>query len=628
LPVTALGELHQSCLADRDAAGPLAGQGGQRRARGVHYTPLALVDYLTAGVLDRVLAGHGEQAPVRILDPSCGGGTFLLAALGRLLTAKAGALRPGEAGLSTQDGLDLLGASLFGVDVDPQAVEWTRRALLLAVWDAALASKAPAPADNRLRVPSLRRNVVCRDFLACREAAAEGPTGGFDAVLGGPPFVRLHSMLRTDPAGVERYRAEYPTARSGQFDLSMPFFEEAIRQLRPGGWLGWSVSNTFLRNASGRPLRSLLAGNCTVHELVEFEDRKLYPDAVTQIALVLLERGRREAPCRHAWVAGTGGLRDKLGSLRSGPQCEHPAITVRRLPAEACRCGDWSLASDRERGLLDRLRAAGIPLGRLPVSVCRGLVTGADGVYLLRRVARGEGETLVQGRERGRHHLLESALLRPVVRSRDIHGYGRLAPRSLCIVPHDERGRPIPEQVLRSAYPRTYRYLLARRDTLLGRAARPAAWYALRSATSLRLPPGPRLLLGQVCSGGNFTLDPAGLLQGHAGVLLLVPDEAQLDPFYLLGVLNSRVFWFFVRQTMPTMGEGRHALRRSALRGFPVVASRAAGPDDRRRRIAELVRGLFASKDAPSTRPRVLEEIERLVAELYAVAPEDLGGHE
>ena len=55
----------------------------------------------------------------------------------------------------------------------------------------------------------------------------------------------------------------------------------------------------------------------------------------------------------------------------------------------------------------------------------------------------------------------------------------------------------------------------------------------------------------------DFTLDPDGQYLGHAGVLMLVPDVRRLDPYYLLGVLNSRVFWFFVRQTMPTMGKGR-----------------------------------------------------------------------
>jgi hypothetical protein len=80
-------------------------------------------------------------------------------------------------------------------------------------------------------LPDAARDVACRDFLALCGVPSAGFPEEFDAILGGPPFVRLHEMLQDDPARVERYRAAYRTARSGQFDLYMPFFEEAVRRL-------------------------------------------------------------------------------------------------------------------------------------------------------------------------------------------------------------------------------------------------------------------------------------------------------------------------------------------------------------------------------------------------------------
>jgi hypothetical protein len=207
--------------------------------------------------------GSVSAARRRLVDGICGAypraeviQQFLLAGLCRLLQRHG---RP-----SLQETLDLLGASLFGVDVDPQAVAWTRRALLLAAWDAARTLGGEAD-DAGLRVPDLRRNVVCRDFLAPSCAAPDELPGKFDAILGGPPFVRIHELWRADPDRVERYRAEYRTARSGQFDLYLPFFEEAVRRLA-GGWLGWSVSSTFLRTSAGRPPRALLGDHCTLHD--------------------------------------------------------------------------------------------------------------------------------------------------------------------------------------------------------------------------------------------------------------------------------------------------------------------------------------------------------------------------
>jgi hypothetical protein len=575
---------------------------------------VSLADYLTSRVLDCIERCHADWMPLRILDPSCGGGTFLLAAFRWLLQR--------QAGLSPQQTLDLLGKSLFGIDIDPQAVVWARRALLLAAWDALLASDDES-AETALQVPDLRRNIICNDFLVPGQTLPDGFPNELHVILGGPPFVRIHELMRGDTSRVERYRAEYRTARSGQLDLFMPFFEEAIRRLCGGGWLGWSVSSTFLRTASGQRLRSYLGGSCTIHELTEIEDRKVYPDAVTQIVLALLEKGQGELPCRHVWVAGNGGLRDKLAALWAGKE-GHAALRVRELPAPTFWRSDWSLSSVTERSLLNRLKEAGVPLGRLRVSIVQGVVTGADPVFLLHRIGSTEdGQTLVQGRDRRRHWLLESSLLRPVIRNRDIQGYGPLSPRTMCLTPYDSSGRLLPETVLRTQYRNTYRYLLRHRDALARRRGiEPGAWYALRSTPCLALSAGPRVMLKLICSGGDFTMDCEGRYSGHAGTLALVTDQRQVDPFYLLGVLNSRVFWFFVRHTMPTMGEGRHVLRRSTLRRFPLVVSGSS--EDGRQQIANAVRGLLGIGEPAPVRPQVLADIERLVAQLYGIEPAEL----
>lgn len=321
------------------------------------------------------------------------------------------------------------------------------------------------------------------------------------------------------------------------------------------------------------------------------------------------------------WLLGRRSLSPqgiKLAALWKGTN--RADITAVELPASRLRAADWSFGSSSERSLLERLQTAGTPLGRLPVTMCQRLVTGADPVFLLRRVgSTADGEAFVQGRGRGPHLFLESAMLRPVVRNRDITGYGRLAPRTVCVVPHDGRGRLIPEETLRSHHPKTHRYLSGHRDALARRKGA-EGWYALRSASCLTLPSRPRLMLKLVCSGGDFTIDPEGRYLGHTGVLMLVPDGRRVDPFYLLGVLNSQVFWFFVRQTVPTMGEGRHGLRRETLRRFPVVVSERTWDD--RGRIADAVRTILAGPGAGCD--KLLAEVERLVAGLYGVDLEEL----
>jgi hypothetical protein len=264
----------------------------------------------------------------------------------------------------------------------------------------------------------------------------------------------------------------------------------------------------------------------------------------------------------------------------------------------------------------------------LPISIYQGLVTGADPVFLFRRGGSTEdGQTLVQGRDQGYAVFVESALLRSVVRNRDIKGYGRLSSRTVCLTTYDRSGRLLPESVLRDSHPLAYKYLLKHREALVRRRSiKPHEWYALRSPSCLTLPAGPRVLLKLICSGGDFTMDQEGRYLGHAGTLMLATDQRRVDPFYLLGVLNSQVFWFFVRQTMPTMGHGRHVLRRSTLRRFPLVVSEPSR--ELRQQIADAVRGLLADSVTKAARFQVLEEIERQVAELYGTDPAELSASE
>jgi hypothetical protein len=135
----------------------------------------------------------------------------------------------------------------LGSDIDPCAVEWTIRLLFLTVWESCLADGIQPACESGLRMPDLRKNIVCCDFLDDSGEQAEALAPWKDrkpnAIVGAPPFVRIQDLHRTQPHRVLRYREIYRTARSGQFDLYMLFMEKAIELLADGGRLGLSSTS-------------------------------------------------------------------------------------------------------------------------------------------------------------------------------------------------------------------------------------------------------------------------------------------------------------------------------------------------------------------------------------------------
>jgi hypothetical protein len=624
LPVTIFGDLHQWCLAFSPGDSPGFKRGARSETRrydkGIHYTPPALVNFLTCRVLGHAFDGLSPDQirERRILDPSCGCGVFLMAALryifGRLEKARPAAGARSE--LSLQDRLDILSRMIVGTDLDTQAVEWTIRGLLLTAWEG-LGCGGGDTGEPPTKVPDLSGNIVARDFLAPARSVALG-SGKIDIILGGPPFVRLQQMRRSNPAAVARYKQEYRTARSGQFDLYILFIERAIGLLAPDGWLGFSVSNTFLRSETGRVLRRLIAEKCQVHDLIEFEDPKIYPDAVIQIALILLQKTSLREDGRHVWIRGKGELAQKLAALASASA--HASVETRALPPAVIRSDRWSFLSAEETDLLTRIKTTGEPLGGLAVHVGQGIVTGADDIFLLHSLQEEtDGKTLVEQRETGRRVWIESALLRPIIRNRDIRGYTKPSPSTLCLAPYDQAGRALDEETLQREFPHAHHYLLSCKGLLAtARRKRLEAWYAFTSVAGFRFSGHARVIGGLITSGGDMTiLGDAGILC-HSGVLMMVTNKLLIDPYYLLGVCNSSVFWAFVQHQMPTMGVARHAIRLERLRQFPLVV-----PDSQNhplvKKIAAEAQKLVHDPSPASERTVLKADIECVVRELYQV---------
>jgi adenine-specific DNA-methyltransferase len=237
----------------------------KRKALGVYYTPGLLVDHVLDHTLGRLLEGKTPQqaAKLRILDPACGAGAFLLGAYRQLLAWHEKIGPQDSRQFTPVEKVNLLCNNLYGVDLDRRAVEKAKRSLLRMARE--------ADPDCRRTLPNLANNIQCGDALLgpdfpggeyCHslfawDAAfpAIHQAGGFDVVLGNPPWGQKGIVVDT---AVKQYVwTHYPSSR-GIFDLFRPFVEQGVRLLKPGGFFGMVLPDTLLLKNYAQTRRFLL----------------------------------------------------------------------------------------------------------------------------------------------------------------------------------------------------------------------------------------------------------------------------------------------------------------------------------------------------------------------------------
>jgi predicted type IV restriction endonuclease len=294
-----------------------------KKAGGVYYTPTYIVEYIVQNTVGRLLDGKTPRqvARLRILDPACGSGSFLIGAYQYLLdwhrdwyvaddpkkwaTGKSPALyqtptlpspyeeegRGGGWRLTTAERKRILLNNIYGVDIDPQAVEVTKLSLLLKVLEGeneqTLATQLRLFHERAL--PDLGNNIKCGnsligpDFYESQQISfldeeeryrinvfdwqAEFPEvmrdGGFDAVIGNPPYGPMIPDLQ------QKYFAAHYQHQDYQKDFYLLFLERYEHLIKRSGLLGVIVSNTWLQSVTLRKIRQYLTTHyrwlCILH---------------------------------------------------------------------------------------------------------------------------------------------------------------------------------------------------------------------------------------------------------------------------------------------------------------------------------------------------------------------------
>lgn len=584
-----------------------------RKAGGVYYTPKYVVDYIVENTVGKLIDGKTPKQveKIKICDPACGSGSFLIGAYQFLLdwhikyymdnlqkkparsSRKSGGgkkdnpLTP-DGNLTTAEKKRILLNNIFGVDIDAQAVEVTKLNLLLK----ALEGETKASISHQLTLfhervlPNLGSNIKCGNSLIGHDFYdnqldlfseqmkkinafdwEEGfseifENGGFDVVIGNPPYVRQELISECK----SYFETHYQTYH-GSADLYQYFIEKGIGLLNPKGYFSYIVANKWMRANYGTSLRSWLKTQ-RIKEVTDFGDLPVFEQATAYPCIIVAQKG----PVKPDYSLDITQVKTlDFNSLSDYVQDNKYQITTKFLVDKG-----WSIESPATQNLLKKLGANGAKLTDfIQNKIYYGIKTGLNEAFV---IDKDEHKKFAKSKKH----------LKPFLAGRDVKRYQiPVSDKHLILFPKGVTNANSNSQQawqwLTKNFSGIAKHLRPFQAKGEKRYDQGDYWWELRTCEYYDEFEKPKIVLPCIAKVASFTFDK-GIYYSNDKTSIIPSSD-----LYLLGVLNSKACDFYLKSIASTKRGGYYEYKPMYVSQLPIP-----NPDEQSRdQITKLVDNLL-----------------------------------
>ncbi|MDP2919213.1 MAG: TaqI-like C-terminal specificity domain-containing protein [Dehalococcoidia bacterium] len=608
-----------------------------RKAGGIYYTPSFIVHYMVDNTLGHLLSEleneYGLHAiekakEIRVVDPACGSGSFLIYAyqvfadyyrrMNEMIENERLKLLVGGASSDMFERMEtfkqlpeplidyphhILEKQLYGVDIDSEAAEIAAVNLTMQAFSDTKREKLPLILNENIKVGNSLVSGTEEELRSYfgdswqeknpfnwqQEFSKIMAEGGFDIVIGNPPYVRQEQLQEFKPILQTKYECY-----TGIADIYVYFYERGFQILKEGGLLSYISPNKYFRSGYGQKLRQFLSTKTTISQLIDFGDAPVF-NAITYPSVIIL---LKSLPAEN---------QTRIFTWKPGPPLEEFAIVFRSesflIAQKELSADGWRLESTVVLRLLEKLRRVGKPLGEyVDGRFYRGIVTGLNEAFVVDRATR---DLLIA------EHPSSAELLKPFLRGRDVKRW-LIEPPDLWLI-FTRHGVDI------TKYPAINKYLNKYKKQLMpgaedGRKPGSYEWYEIQDNIAYwKEFEKPKIAYPNICKRNEFAWDDKGYYINQKA--FIIPDASK----YLLGILNSTVVLWLFDKLLAKLQNGYYEPSAIFIKDFPIPVTNET------QHIESLVNRILAIKDKnPNADVSELEhQIDQLVYQLYGLNEEE-----
>jgi type I restriction-modification system DNA methylase subunit len=604
-----------------------------------------------AELIDEALAN------IRVCDPAIGSGAFpvgLMMVIVRTRNILTTYLPDKESRTNYNFKRHAIQRSLYGVDIDPGAVEIAKLRLWLSlvVDEEDIKQIQPLPnldykivcgnslqkceqdilfwplfheleklkieyfdetsktkkADLKLKIDTLMEKIKgkSKDFNFTVDFSEVFPlenadNPGFDIIIANPPYIRQEQIKELKPE-LQKFFSCY----SGTADIYIYFYERGRQILKKGGTLTYISSNKYFRAGYGEKLRRFLGNNCQVCQIIDFGDAPVF-EAIAYPSIIVL----KNIPPQENDI--------KILNWQPGPPLSEFASVVDdksvSLPQKELTPDGWRLESLVELRLLEKLRKAGKPLGEyVGGRFYRGILTGLNEAFVVDQETR---DMLIT------EHFSSTELLKPFLRGKDVKRWNvnfsnvyliKIESSENKVHPWSGKTEKEAEAIFATKYPAIYKWLVKYHEKLVKRDDQGKYYWELRSCRYWEEFEQSKITYPNICKRNEFSWDDKRYYTNQKS--FIIPGASK----YLLAILNSSVVTWLFDKTLAKLQNGFYEPSAVFMKDFPIPINTSQGD------IENIVDKILSTKakDPKADVSEIEHQIDQLVYQLFGLTLEEI----